>query len=270
MTSSKQASAGTSSLAATYAAMKRSNSGSAQAATATAHAGPAESAWQRWEMQSIGTPAGRRAATGSRPAAESAPAAAPRPALTPSLDEKLLARLRIDARAIGEADGRREGLAQGHAEGLAAGRAEGLALASAHAQQLLTLSRSLPAALRRAENDLSDSLVALALDVARQVIHHSLNVEPGWIVTLVRQMLAAEHALQGEPRLLLHPEDVALVRASLGTELQEAGWQLRADDNISRGGCRVQTTGSEVDATLETRLERVTAALAGETKAAHA
>jgi len=267
MTSSnKQA---TPSLAATYAAMKQQQRAAA-AGSAAAAAAPVESAWQRWEMQSIATPAARRAGAALRPAPEAAPTAPPKPA-APSLDEKLLARLRIDARAIGEAEGRREGLAQGHAEGLAAGRAEGLALASAHAQHLLGLAQTLPAALRRAEHEMSDSLVGLALQVARQVIHHSLNVEPGWIVTLVRQMLANEPTLQGEPRLLLHPDDVALVRSSLGAELQESGWQIRADENISRGGCRVQCAGSEIDATLETRWERVTAALAGDVKVpAHA
>ena len=38
---------------------------------------------------------------------------------------------------------------------------------------------------------------------------------------------------------------------------------------LSRGGCRVLCAGSEVDATLETRWERVTAGLVGQEKAAH-
>jgi len=243
---------------------------SGAAAADPAPGGPVESAWQRWEMQSLTTPASRR--TAARPANDAAPATAPRPP-APSLDEKLLARLRIDARTSGEAEGRRQGWAQGHSEGLIAGhtegRAEGLALASAHAEELRALTHSLPVALRRAEAEMSDALVALALDVARQVVHHSLAVDPGWIVSLVQQQLHAEPALQGEPRLLLHPEDVILVRSSLGHELQAAGWQLRADETITRGGCRVQCAGSEVDATLETRLARVTAALGGETKVAH-
>ena len=224
-------------------------------------------------MQSIGSPSGRRNGASARARQDAAPKTPPRPT-GPTLEEALLARLRIDARKSGETEGRREGLAKGHAEGLAAGRtegrAEGLALASAQAEQLRALAQSLPNALRRAEQEISDSLIALALDVARQVIHHSLNVEPSWIVPLVQQLLRTEPALQGEPRLLLHPEDVVLVRASLGNELQDAGWQVRADESISRGGCRVQCTGSDVDATLETRWDRVTAALgSGTPKAEH-
>lgn len=263
MTSSKRSTA----FADSYASLGRQRS-----AMQEERSTPKESAWQRWEMQSIGTPSARRASP-SRGPDDGAPTPPPRPA-APSLDEKLLARLRVDARSIGEAEGRRQGLVQGHAEGLEAGRnegrAEGFALASAHAEQLRALAQSLPAALRRAENEIADSLVALALDVARKVIHHSLNVEPGWIVSVVQQLLATEPALNGEPRLLLNPEDVALVRSSLGNELQDAGWQVRADDTISRGGCRVQCAGSEIDATLETRWERVTASLGGTTRSTHA
>ena len=261
MTSSKR------SFAASYAPL-----GQRATAVADARPTPAESAWQRWEMQSLGPPSRRPGAPG-RAQHDAKPVVPPRPA-GPTLEDKLLARLRIDARAMGEAEGRRQGFAQGHAEGLEAGRtegrADGLALATAHAEQLRALAQSLPAALAGAERELSDSLIGLALDVARQVIHHSLEADPAWIVPLVRQLLNTEPALQGEPRLLLHSEDVALVRSSLGSELQQAGWQVRADDSISRGGCRVQCAGSEVDATLETRWERVTAGLASEPKALHA
>lgn len=259
MTSSKR------SFAASYAPLGQ------RADAQDARPAPLESAWQRWEMQSLGTPSRRPSARALHEPKAPAP---PRTAPGPSLEDKLLARLRVDARAMGEAEGRRQGWTQGHAEGLEAGRtegrAEGLALAAAQAEQLRTLAQSLPAALAGAERELGDSLVALALDVARRVIHHSLEVEPGWIVPVVQQLLNTKPALQGEPRLLLHPDDVALVRASLGNALQEAGWKLRADDGISRGGCRVQCASSDIDATLETRWERVTTGLAGEQpKAGH-
>ncbi|MBS0339482.1 MAG: flagellar assembly protein FliH [Proteobacteria bacterium] len=235
-------------------------------------AAPVESAWQRWEMQSLGTPS-RRPGAAARALQEAKAPAPPRTPPGPTLEDKLLARLRVDARAMGEAEGRRQGWSQGHAEGLEAGRtegrAEGLALATAHAEQLRALAQGLPAALAGAERELSASLISLALDVARQVVHRSLEVEPGWIVPLVQQLLNTKPALQGEPRLLLHSDDVVLVRSSLGNALQEAGWQVRADDSISRGGCRVHCAGSDIDATLETRWERVTTALGGDTGGVH-
>ena len=62
-------------------------------------------------------------------------------------------------------------------------------------------------------------------------------------------------------RLVLHPEDAALVRTHLGPQLEAANCALTEDAALARGGCRVETDGAEVDATMETRWSRVVAAL---------
>lgn len=215
---------------------------------------PVLSAWQRWEMGTLEEEA-------AAPQREIEAANAQRIDPAALAREAELERLRLEAHAAGLAEGRREGWAQGHAEGRTAGLASGLAAASAHAEQLRALAATLPDALRRAESELADAILTLALDVARQVVHRTLRAEPEWVLPLVQDLLHAEPALQGEPRLLLHPDDVALVKNSLGNELQIAGWQVRADDTLARGGCRVQSASGEMDASLETRWKSVTAAL---------
>lgn len=213
----------------------------------------ARHAWQRWEMASLAKPK-----TAPR-AAASAPADAPQPARPPR-DDLELERLRREAREAGALEGHQEGLAQGHAEGLAAGLAAGQAQVQAQAERLLALAAALPEALARTDAEITESLLALALDVARQVVHRSLRTDPRCILPLVQDLLHAEPALQGEPRLLLHPDDLALVTGTLGTELQAAGWQVRGDEAITRGGCQVQAATGAKDATLETRWARVAAA----------
>nr|WP_251010536.1 flagellar assembly protein FliH [Variovorax paradoxus] len=226
----------------------------ARPATPPKPAKPVLSAWQRWEMGTLEEDA-------APPQRDIEAANAQRIDPAALAREAELERLRLEARAAGLAEGRREGWAQGHAEGRTNGLAAGLAAASAHAEQLRALAATLPDALRRAENELADAILTLALDVARQVVHRTLRAEPEWVLPLVQDLLHAEPALQGEPRLLLHPDDVALVKNSLGNELQIAGWQVRADDTLARGGCRVQSASGEMDASLETRWKSVTAAL---------
>ncbi|MDM0052399.1 flagellar assembly protein FliH [Variovorax sp. J22R115] len=240
--------------------LSRLASAYAAAATPAVSARPAKpvlSAWQRWEMDTLNEP--------EAPAHHRQATPVEVPPSTALVHAAELARLRREARTAGDVEGRREGHAKGHAEGFAEGRAEGLAAglaaASAHAEQLKALSASLPDALRRAESELADAILTLSLDVARQVVHRTLRAEPEWILPLVQGLLHTEPALQGEPRLLLHPDDVALVKNSLGNELQIAGWQVRADDTITRGGCRVQSANGEMDASLETRWKSVGAAL---------
>lgn len=209
------------------------------------------SAWQRWEMNSV-----------NPPQPEVAPAAAAEPVLKPLepvllIDEAELARLRLEAQIAGADEGRKQGFDQGHSEGYAAG----LALAQEQAQALQTLMLALPAALRAAEREVADDLLTLALDIARQMVRQALPVEPQPILALVRELLHAEPALNGTPRLLLHADDAVLVQQYLADDLQVAGWRIRTDLTITRGGCRVHAASGSLDATLETRWERVAAVL---------
>lgn len=216
-------------------------------------------AWQRWEMTSF--------AQALQP--DPAEAAVPEPALEPFepvllIDEAELARLRLQAQETGETEGYEQGYARGKTEGHAAG----LAAVQAQAEQFRALALALPAALRMAESSVADDLLALAMDIARQVLGQALTAEPQAILAVVHELLQAEPALTGAPQLLLHPDDAALVKEHLADDLKSAGWRIRADAHITRGGCRVLASSGEKDASLETRWERVTATLARNAPAA--
>lgn len=210
------------------------------------------SAWQRWEMTSFAEDLQTNLAEVAKP--ESA-----LPPFEPVLliDEAELAELRLQAHKAGEAQGYEQGYTRGQAEGHAAG----LATVQAQAEQLHALTLALPAALRLAESSVADDLLALALDIARQVLGQALAAEPKAILAVVHELLQVEPALSGAPQLLLHPDDAALVKDHLADDLKSAGWRLRADTHITRGGCRVLASSGETDATLETRWERVAATL---------
>lgn len=210
-------------------------------------------AWQRWEMASV------EQALPPDPA----DAAAQEPVLAPFepvllIDEAELTRLRLQAQETGKTEGYALGFAQGQTEGHAAG----LAAMQAQGEQLLALALALPAALRVAESSVADELLALALDMAKQVLGQALTADPQALLPLVHELLQAEPALTGSPQLLLHPDDAALVKEHLADDLKNAGWRIRVDAHITRGGCRVLASGGERDASLETRWERVAATLA--------
>jgi flagellar assembly protein FliH len=63
--------------------------------------------------------------------------------------------------------------------------------------------------------------------------------------------------------LLVHPADAALIRkaAEDDSALAALPWKIVEDAHIERGGCRLETPTTEVDATLETRWRRVLASL---------
>jgi flagellar assembly protein FliH len=62
--------------------------------------------------------------------------------------------------------------------------------------------------------------------------------------------------------LKLHPEDAELVRSALVLEMTPS-WSLVEDPLITRGGCKVDTEVSHVDATVEHRLAAVITSILG-------
>lgn len=211
-------------------------------------------AWERWEMTAIAQESDSAPALPPEP--KPAPVVAP---LKPEvlINDVELAQLRLQALQAGEA----EGFRQGYDSGQALGRDQAMAEVHAVAAQLRTLALALPAALRGAEHEISENLLALALDIARQVLGQALALDTGAILPVVRELLQAEPALSGSPQLVLHPDDAVLVRQHLAEDLQAAGWRIRADASCQRGGCRVLAASGEQDASLPGRWERVTAAL---------
>lgn len=155
----------------------------------------------------------------------------------------------------GYAEGREQGYSQGYTEGHAAGRDEGLAEVRAQAARLAALAEQLDGAARHLDQTVADDVLALALEVARQVIRQALRVKPELLLAVVREALVAlPHAER--PLLYLHPDDATLVREHLGEQIQHAGWRVVEDMSVPPGGCRVEAGSSEVDGTLASRWKR--------------
>jgi len=91
----------------------------------------------------------------------------------------------------------------------------------------------------------------------RQHVQH----DPTALIAAAREVLATEPALVGAPALIVSPADLPVVEAYLMEELQTRGWTVRTDPAVERGGCRAQAGTGEVDAGIDTRWERVAAAL---------
>lgn len=134
------------------------------------------------------------------------------------------------AYARAEAAGRQQGYREGYAEGLAAGRAQ----AEREAGALRTILAGLARPLAQLDQATEDSLAALALEIARQVLRHESKTQPEQVLFVLREALAAFPLRGGTPWVRLHPEDLSLARA-LAPEIEAAGVSLVADDGLERG-----------------------------------
>ena len=146
---------------------------------------------------------------------------------------------------------------RGYREGLANGEQE-IRDKAAHFDRLCTI---LAEPLADLDDEVEEALVDLACRIARQVVRRELQLDRSRILVVAREALAALPLNARKIRVVLHPKDAELVRESLVATDQGAKWRIEEDPLIARGGAKVLSERSLVDATVEKRLQDVIEAL---------
>ncbi len=162
-----------------------------------------------------------------------------------------------------EAQAREEGYARGLEEGRKAGIARYEPQIKTSLQQFEAIMSTLAVPLVQLDDQVEQELLSLVLIIARHLVRRELSTDPGQVVAAIREALNALPIAARNVRLQLHPEDAALVRELLAESEGERAWRILEDPVISRGGCRVLTDVSLIDATVEKRLTAIAAELLG-------
>jgi len=153
---------------------------------------------------------------------------------------------------------------EAHASGYTAGLEEGRAEARTEAARITALHDHLRTQLQEMDQEISEQLLAVAIEIAGQVLRQSLRIKPELLLPVVREAITTLPLHHGHPTLFLNPDDAGLVRQHMGDQLNHNGWRIFEDATIDRGGCRIESGASEVDATLQTRWRRVLEAIGTE------
>ncbi len=146
---------------------------------------------------------------------------------------------------------------EGFQQGLQEGRETGLKEFSERIQYLEEVLHSLSEPFEELDKDVERQMAQLAMIVARQLVRRELKAEPEQVIGVVREALAALPIAARNIQLALNPEDAAMVREALSLQNNEQSIQIVEDPVQSRGGCRVLTDTSQIDATVESRLNAV-------------
>jgi flagellar assembly protein FliH len=153
-----------------------------------------------------------------------------------------------------------EAHAEGYAAGLAAGEAE-LELRVGRLDELLT---SLARPYELLDETVERNLVDLAITIAKQLFRRELRVDPSHVIGVVREAIALLPGSSRDVKVKLHPEDMALVDRLLARPEGQRAWSIAEDPLIDRGGCKVVTQNSQIDAQAEKRFEAVVTAIVGD------
>ena len=170
-----------------------------------------------------------------------------------------LQQLQKQAYEEGFEKGRKEGFEYGYKEGLTAGRQR----LEEKAGQLDTLLTSLETPFQQLDDQVELELIELVIAMVRQLVRREVRNDPGQIIGVVREAMSILPVSSRNISLILHPEDASLVRETYEMSENELGWRIVEDPVLARGGCRISTETSQVDATLESRLATLIAPLLG-------
>jgi flagellar assembly protein FliH len=169
------------------------------------------------------------------------------------------------------AQGKADGLQQGHDEGYQAGSKKGydenIAMLQQKGEALNRLMGALSEPLKALDEEVEKELVKLAMGIASQIIRRELKTDPGEVIAAVREAIAVLPLSSQKVSLYLHPEDSALVRKVLKLDETSPTWTIVDDPLITRGGCKIDTDVSHVDATVENRLAAAIASVFGSERA---
>ena len=189
---------------------------------------------------------------GAAPADKGVQRPAP-PEPEPPSQEEVLAEATGAARKSGYQDGYRDGLVA--LEGFKQSYAQQVTA------QVAALVTGLRAQFEQLEQGLAGQVAEVAIALARQVVRTELQTQPAAVAAVAQEALGAALMSAQQLALRLHPDDLALVRQHAGAALAERGARLVSDATLTRGGCVVETDVGVIDASVEARWRRATAAL---------
>jgi|GEM_PF-6158706 flagellar assembly protein FliH len=162
---------------------------------------------------------------------------------------------------------RQEAIDKGYNEGLARGRKEAfdqeIVAFNKKTAELSKLICSMQECMQTLEEQLSDTVKDLALTIVKAVIKAEIATNPEIIQNTVKEALKSLPKNSKDINLKINPKDADFLNSIEDEEFKETinNVQLTLDETIARGGVKINSENSFVDAELDTRLDAVLARL---------
>jgi flagellar assembly protein FliH len=170
------------------------------------------------------------------------------------------------ARLIAQAEAEAESIrAQAHTEGRAAGHADGLEEVSAAVRALQEALQGVASLRASVAESVERDAVELALTLAEKILAGALQARPELVLDVVQGALRRVSDRRGIA-VLVNPADLDTLQAAIAaqsSEINQPGQanpiellDLQPDQRVDRGGAIVRSAEGEIDAGVQTQLER--------------
>jgi len=159
---------------------------------------------------------------------------------------------------------RQAGYQDGYRDGLVALDSFKQSFAAQMASQLGPLLHSFSAQVEALEQQMAQAVAQAAVMLARRVVRAEIETRPEHVAEAATQAVNAVLQSARNIRVLVHPQDHALVAAGAAEALEARGARLLPQPGIERGGCVVESDLGQVDARIATRWRQAAAVLGSE------
>jgi flagellar assembly protein FliH len=158
---------------------------------------------------------------------------------------------RVEQQRAALATARQDGYQAGYRDGLVALENFKRSFAQQMAAQIGQLVANFDAEFATLEVRIADSVARSAVALARQVVRSELAARPELVAGVAAEAVNAVLMSARHIRVVVHPDDHALVASGAAEALQARGARLVSDAGVARGGCRVESEIGVVDARIE-------------------
>jgi len=176
------------------------------------------------------------------------------------LDVKAIEALQQQA----QEEGYKAGFEEGHKAGFEAGQDAGQKDIQQQLGYLKQILTTLEQPLSDLDQQIEQDLVNLAITMTRQLLRRELRQEPEHVIGAMRAALQALPVSDRKLKIYVHPEDLSIIQKGLSLEDDDTHRQWIEDPLLTRGGVRLETADTTVDASVEARLNSVISKLLGD------
>lgn len=145
---------------------------------------------------------------------------------------------------------------EGRKKGYEAGFAEGIEEAKAEVEKISKMFQFMQQPLDEMDEQVELQLTELAMTIARLLLKKECSEDVTRIQQLVHESLAFLPVSSRNIQVHLNPADIKLMQTA-GFDPHEQDWQCVNDASVTRGGCKVDSEQSHIDASVETRVQQL-------------
>ena len=183
----------------------------------------------------------------------------------------------------GKDEGYQTGFQQGQEDGRQQGIIKGQEEVSQTIKYFVQIMKFLAKPIEQVNEAVEQELINLSMATAKQIIRREINVDPGQIIAVIKEALSALPPQSEKIKVYLHPSDAKIVRENLNrpadqntpenlttnqSDQDDDNWSVIDEPNITRGGCRIKSESSQIDASVETRIAEIAARILGSERTA--